>query len=48
MGHNQFSVVENILAQRFPISNEGDTSAKPTGGTRQVSYKVIEGRPGEN
>ena len=23
--------------------NEGDTNANPTGGTRQVSYKLVEG-----
>ena len=43
MGHDEFSVVENSLAQRFPIYKEGDTNAKPTGGTRQVSYKLIDG-----
>ncbi len=43
MGHDAFSIVENSLAQRFPIYKEGDVNAKPTGGTRQVSYKLIDG-----
>jgi len=42
MGHDEFAVVENSLAQRFPIYKEGDINAKPTGGTRQVSYKLVE------
>lgn len=43
MGHDEFSLVETTLAQRFPIYKEGDTNASPTGGTRQISYKLIEG-----
>ncbi|EAQ42440.1 PliI family lysozyme inhibitor of I-type lysozyme [Polaribacter sp. MED152] len=43
MGHDEFSLVENTLGQRFPIYKEGDTNAAPTGGTRQVSYKLVDG-----
>ena len=43
MGHDEFSLVENTLGQRFPIYKEGDTNAEPTGGIRQVSYKLVEG-----
>ncbi|WP_104735791.1 PliI family lysozyme inhibitor of I-type lysozyme [Hanstruepera ponticola] len=43
MGHDEFSLVENTLSQRFPIYKEGDTNAEPTGGTRQVSYRLVEG-----
>jgi len=43
MGHDKFSVVENSLAQRFPVYKEKDNNANPTGGTRQVSYKLIDG-----
>lgn len=43
IGHDEFSLVENTLGQRFPIYKEGDTNAEPTGGTRQVSYKLVEG-----
>lgn len=43
MGHDTFAVVETSLVQRFPIYNENDTNANPTGGTRQVTYKLQEG-----
>lgn len=43
MGHDEFSLVENTLGQRFPIYKEGDTNAEPTGRTRQVSYKLVQG-----
>lgn len=43
MGHDEFSLIENSLGQRFPIYKEGDTNAAPTEGTRQISYKLIEG-----
>ena len=43
MGHDEFSVVENSLVQRFPIYLDNDVNSNPTGGTRQVSYKLIEG-----
>ncbi len=43
MGHDEFSLVENNLGQRFPIYKEGDTNANPTSGTRQVLYKLVEG-----
>lgn len=43
MGHDEFSVVETRLSQRFPIYKEGDSNANPTGGTRQITYRLIEG-----
>jgi len=43
MGHDEFSLIENRLGQRFPIYKEGDSNANPTGGTRQVFYKLTEG-----
>jgi hypothetical protein len=43
MGHDEFSIVENSLVQRFPIYKEKDTNGNTTGGTRQVSYKLIDG-----
>jgi hypothetical protein len=43
MGHDEFSIVENSLGQRFPLYKKGDINANPTGGTRQVSYKLIDG-----
>jgi len=46
MGHDEFAVVENRLVQRFPIYLDGDTNAKPTGGTRQIHYKLVPGEAG--
>ncbi len=43
MGHDEFTLVEKSLAQRFPIYNEGDTNAQPTGGLRQIQYKMVDG-----
>lgn len=42
-GHDEFAIVESSLIQRFPIFKPGDTNAKPTGGTRQVQYKLKDG-----
>jgi len=46
MGHDQFAVVETTLMRRFPIYRPGDTNAKPTGGTRQISYKLVAAEAG--
>jgi Periplasmic lysozyme inhibitor of I-type lysozyme len=46
MGHDEFAVVENALVQRFPIYRDGDTNAKPTGGMRQLQYKLVQGEAG--
>ena len=43
MGHDEFAIVENTFIQRFPIYKPGDINAKPTGGMRQVQYKLKEG-----
>ena len=41
MGHDQFSIVESSLGRRFPVYNKNDSNANPTGGTRQLSYKLV-------
>lgn len=46
MGHDEFAVVESVLARRFPIYKPGDSNAKPTGGTRQFQYKLKAGEAG--
>lgn len=46
MGHDEFSIVENVLGRRFPIYKLGDTNAQPTGGMRQISYKLTPGEAG--
>jgi len=40
MGHDEFTVIENSFARRFPIYKKEDSNAKPTGGTRQLEYKL--------
>ena len=46
MGHDEFAVVESTFVQRFPLYRPGDTNANPTGGTRQVQYKLARGEAG--
>jgi len=43
MGHDQFSLVENTFARRFPIYLKGDANCCPKGGTRQLEYKLVPG-----
>jgi hypothetical protein len=46
MGHDEFAVVENSLIRRFPLYKSADTNAAPTGGTRQIEYKLKAGEAG--
>jgi hypothetical protein len=46
MGHDQFAVVENSLARRFPVYRDGDTHAASSGGVRQLQYKLKRGEAG--
>jgi hypothetical protein len=46
MGHDEFAVVENRLVQRFPIYLQGDTNAAPSGGMRQLQYRLNRGEAG--
>ena len=43
MGHDQFSIVENTFARRFPIYRKDDPNCCPKGGTRQLEYKLVPG-----
>jgi hypothetical protein len=43
MGHDEFAVIETSLARRFPVYKDGDTNSNPTGGTRQIQYKLKDG-----
>ena len=43
MGHDEFAVIDGSLVRRFPIYADGDTNSNPTGGTRQLQYKLIAG-----
>ncbi len=43
MGHDSFSVKDNLLLRSFPIYKESDTNAAPTGGTRTLGYELTQG-----
>lgn len=43
MGHDEFTIVETTLSQRFPIYTKEDSNANPTGGIRQINYKLVDG-----
>jgi hypothetical protein len=45
-GGSEIALVENVVAQRFPIYKDGDSDGKPTGGTRQLQYKLKAGEAG--
>jgi hypothetical protein len=42
-GHSEIALVENTVVQRFPIYKDGDSDGKPSGGTRQMQYKLKKG-----
>lgn len=46
MGHDQYRVVENRLVRRYPLYNDADTNAAPTGKTRQLQYRLEAGEAG--
>ena len=46
MGHDKFSVAKNRLLRSFPIYRQDDSNAAPTGGTRQVQYRLEPGEAG--
>ena len=43
MGHDEMAIVESTFCLRFPIYKEGDSNSNPTGGTRQIQYKLVDG-----
>ena len=45
-GHDEFRAVENRLVRRFPLYQSGDTNAEPSGGTRQLQYRLEAGEAG--
>jgi hypothetical protein len=45
-GHDEFRVVEGWLVRTFPVYQAGDTQSKPTGGTRQLQYRLLPGEAG--
>lgn len=42
-GYDEFAVVESVLARRFPVYKKNDPDGHPTGGLRQVQYKLVAG-----
>jgi hypothetical protein len=46
MGHDEFAVIENTFVRRFPIYRDGDHNSAPSGGTRQIQYKLAAGEAG--
>lgn len=46
MGHDEFAVVGRVLVRRFPVYRATDTNAAPTGGTRQLQYRLVPGEAG--
>jgi hypothetical protein len=45
-GEDEFAVVENALAQRFPVYDSTDADAGRTGKMRQVQYTLMPGEAG--
>ena len=43
MGHDEFTVIETSLGRRFPLYKDGDTNSDPSGGMRQLQYKLVAG-----
>jgi hypothetical protein len=40
-GHDDFSLMEGTLMQKFPIYKAGDSTSNPTGGHRMVQYSLV-------
>ena len=43
LGHDDFAVVEQTLVRRFPVYRDGDPNSAPSGGVRQLQYKLRQG-----
>jgi hypothetical protein len=39
-GHDEFSLLEGSLIQKFPLYKAGDEKDKPTGGKRVIQYNI--------
>lgn len=40
-GHDQFSLMEGYLLEKFPIFKAGDDKDKPSGGMRAILYQLV-------
>jgi hypothetical protein len=45
-GHDEFSLMEGTLLQKFPVYKPGDDKDHPTGGRRFVQYQVVHAENG--
>lgn len=45
-GHDKFAITGGALVQRFPLYRDTDANAHPTGGTRQIHYRLVPGEAG--
>ncbi len=43
MGHDQFQISESEIIRSFPIYLSSDNNSNPTGGTRELTYKLFPG-----
>lgn len=43
MGHDEFVVAEQYLVRLFPVYKKSDSNAAPSGGTRQLQYRLESG-----
>ncbi len=46
LGHDSFELTDGGLVRSFPIYLPSDTNNKPTGGTREILYKLYPGEAG--
>lgn len=46
MGHDSMSLAGGALRRTYPVYNEGDSNAEPTGGIRQIEYELTDGESG--
>jgi hypothetical protein len=47
MGHDRYAVRESFFVRSFPIYRESDTNSRPTGGVRNVTYRLTVGDVGQ-
>ena len=45
-GRDEYAVLEGVLGHRFPVYRDGDADDLPTGGMRQLQYKLVPGEAG--
>lgn len=46
MGHDELSVIEQVFVRRFPVYLQDGGNSKPSGKTRQLQYRLVQGEAG--